>query len=213
MAMEATHVLFARDLQKDLFVKDPSAFFSGCVYPDSRYVTHVSRDITHGIDTPQSPFIIGLSDFEKGWATHLLYDQLGGKRMREFLEGDPDFSREALITMTAMKLLEDQQSYDRLGGEAAKIFRTMRIDVSPKGEDVDAVRAYLEMNAELYAKRPEFDDYRRLLQKFIPSSEYIEGIIHKAKRLLTQWEIKESILTIYDQSLEETRMFRSEAEK
>ena len=210
MAMEATHVLFARDLQKNLSIEDASAFFAGCIYPDSRYVTRISRDLTHGADTPQNPFANGLSDFEKGWGTHFLYDHLEGRRMRELLAGDPDSSREALITMTAMKLLEDQQSYDRLGDEAGHIFKTMRVDTSPKGEDVSAIRAYFEMNTELYAKRPELDDYRRFFQRFIPSPEYGEQVIREAQRLSDQQEMKREILAIYDRSLEESYLFRSE---
>lgn len=210
MAMEATHVLFARDLQKDLSIEDPVAFFTGCIYPDSRYVTRVSRDLTHGIGTPQDPFAKGLSDFEKGWATHFLYDRLEGRRMRELLEGDPDTSREALISMTAMKLLEDQQSYDRLGNEAERIFKTMRIDVSPKGENVDAIRAYIEMNTELYARRPELDDYRRFFQKFIPLPEYGEQVIREAQRLSDRAEVKRAILAIYDESLKRVSLLRSE---
>lgn len=212
MAMEATHVLFARDLAPDLEIGDKPAFFAGSIYPDSRYLTRVPRKNTHGTGTPQDPFASGLSDFQKGWATHLLYDRLGGNRLRKLMAKDHDTSRKAVIAVTAMKILEDQQSYDRLGSEAARLFQTMAVGERPIGEDETLIRTYYEINADLYRERPALNDYKDFLHQLIPSPEYVEEIIREAQEFLQNDQLREAILSVYDETLEKSRYLRHESE-
>ena len=48
MALPATHIRFAAALCERLGVADLPAFFSGTLYPDSRWLTGVDRQRTHG---------------------------------------------------------------------------------------------------------------------------------------------------------------------
>lgn len=198
MAMEATHVLFAKNLKPLLKIKNESSFFAGSIYPDSRYVTGLLREKTHGPGTPQDPFIDHLSDFEKGWATHLLYDRIAGSSLRQLLKQNPDSSTEALITMTAMKLLEDQQSYERLKDDVI-IFQTMEIPPCPLGEPKEKLETYYHSIQQLYLKRPGVEDYRHFFENFISSKEYVEQIFTEMEKLLRNIKIKKQILAIYDQ--------------
>ncbi|MFH1835317.1 MAG: hypothetical protein ABH851_03910 [Methanobacteriota archaeon] len=63
MALELTHVLFARDLKDKLNVQNEAEYYAGTVYPDSRYTTGIQRDKTH-VKAPLDPFVEGLDDFE-----------------------------------------------------------------------------------------------------------------------------------------------------
>lgn len=115
MAMEFTHLRFAVDLAPNLNVGDMTAYLSGSIYPDSRYVTRIPRNLTHGPDSPHNPFASDLDDFQKGWATHLLYDE---KSLQKYKDLSPWPERkivgfgEEWIFVTAEKLIEDLVSYD-----------------------------------------------------------------------------------------------------
>lgn len=112
MAFEATHVRFALDLADALRIQNVQTYLSGCVYPDSRYITRISRELTHG----PLPSVDGATDFEKGMLTHHWYDELVGPKYMEHSSwpGPVKGMGEAWMYMTAVKLVEDQQSYDAL---------------------------------------------------------------------------------------------------
>lgn len=206
MAMEATHVLFARHLGEALHVQDKAAYYTGCIYPDSRYVTGVDRRVTHGEGTPQDPFKNGLTDFEKGWATHLLYDRISGEHLRRLLEESPDVSKKALIEMTAMKLLEDEQSYDLLGEDASRIFGSLRIDHPPRGEDSELLRKYIDMNIALYRSKPERREYHSFFEKIVPQHpEYADAVLSVAEKIDHDNELKKKVLSIYQEVCREIR--------
>ena len=82
MAMEMTHVRFAKELQEILNVSDVNAYYCGAIYPDSRYFTGLPRVRTHGEHSPKLSSLQNATDFEKGWATHLYYDEVATAKLR-----------------------------------------------------------------------------------------------------------------------------------
>ena len=95
---------FARDLASLAGVVDEAAYYAGAIYPDSRYLTGVSREQTHRIDVPTFPFTNDQTDFQKGWATHLLYDDLAGARLKSFfcVEEIGDFDQRWMKTIAVL---------------------------------------------------------------------------------------------------------------
>lgn len=107
MALEATHIRLALDLKENVF--NLGAYVSGTIYPDSRYVTKIDRNLTHPQD--YMGLIRGDDDFKKGWAIHLLCDNVQAEITREqlpeiFLLEDGQGS-EMWIHRTALKILQD----------------------------------------------------------------------------------------------------------
>lgn len=151
MAFEATHLRFARDLQNRLDIANQSEYLAGSVYPDSRYVTRIHRDMTHGEDAPHDPFQSSLSDFEKGWATHLLYDRLSSERMQSLrpLPGTIKGFNDVWIHRTAEKLIEDMASF-RVLGENRSLLRSVQSTTCPRNEPVERLRDYYELIQQIY---------------------------------------------------------------
>ena len=48
MALAATHIRLAIDMAGRYPIKRFSEFISGTIYPDSRWLTGIDRDLTHG---------------------------------------------------------------------------------------------------------------------------------------------------------------------
>ncbi|PJA47154.1 hypothetical protein CO172_02970 [Candidatus Uhrbacteria bacterium CG_4_9_14_3_um_filter_36_7] len=198
MAMEATHVLFAKNLKPRLNVQNEPAFFAGSIYPDSRYLTGLPRQKTHGLKRLQNPFSLDLSDFEKGWATHILYDQISGTYLREIISGNPDTSNQALITMTAMKLLEDQASYKKII-DPNIIFQTMEIPKCPCKESKEKLEMYYHLNEQLYYTSPNIEAYQYFFEKLMPSKTYVDQVIDEANQISKNSRLKLEVLQIYNQ--------------
>lgn len=107
MALEATHLRFAFALKDDLGVRDSEKFAAGAVYPDTRYLTGIDRRLTHDFGyfsrRPE------LSDFEKGWLSHLLGDRVF-RRVAEDKFPDlflSDELEERWVAGTAVKIIQD----------------------------------------------------------------------------------------------------------
>ena len=66
MALEATHIRFALDLKDKYQVKDLEKYISGTIYPDSRYVSEIGRELTHPKDYLDWD-IFAVDDFKKGF--------------------------------------------------------------------------------------------------------------------------------------------------
>ena len=57
MAFTATHIKFALDFKDKYDIKDLSHYLSGAIYPDSRYVTGIDRNLTHNSDLHRSSWV------------------------------------------------------------------------------------------------------------------------------------------------------------
>ena len=113
MSFQSTHLHFADEIKNILLVKDLTRYFSGALYPDSRYITKIDRDKTHSDVKLSTGKIINLKDdFHKGWQAHLIYDQLGINKLKmitleQKYKPDEMKKEEIWIPVTAAKLVED----------------------------------------------------------------------------------------------------------
>lgn len=73
MPLAATHINYALELKDSLNIKNLNEYLAGALYPDSRCITKIDRKLTHD-NSFLNKKINKLSDFEKGWYTHLLCD-------------------------------------------------------------------------------------------------------------------------------------------
>lgn len=203
MAMEATHVRFARDLSERLGVLDFVAYYSGAVYPDSRYATGIPRTATHNDSLcPQDPFQHGLGDFEKGWATHLIYDRESMLARREALTMIPDeFRNDGWAFFTSVKLIEDMESVRQLGEDIA-ILRELRLTERPCGEETAPMERYYADLREAYATAcDDIADYRAFSVKLGIAEERADRMAGLAHRFLSDPAIVKAILDVYPRVL------------
>ncbi len=204
MAMEGTHVRFAKDLAGRLGVLDFIAYYSGAAYPDSRYTTGIPREATHhDPGCPQDPFAAGLTDFEKGWATHLLYDHEAALIKKDVLSGIPDDLRgdDGWAFATAVKLVEDMESVRLLGGDV-NLLRSLQCVLCPLGEQIDLMERYYADLREAYdIQRAIASDYLAFSLKAGMPLSRANRMIAIAERLAADPTIKDSILAIYPRVL------------
>lgn len=148
MALEATHIKFALDLKDIYKVKNLDHYISGSIYPDSRYVTGVNRAKTH----PQN--LMGLNptwtDFEKGWAAHIVCDTLGNMvRLQTFPELFVSVSPETQwLRATAMKIIEDlevEQTFD-----LKKYLACLNYAANPCKENLDEIKKFNKLVQDTY---------------------------------------------------------------
>ncbi|MCX6792469.1 MAG: hypothetical protein NTY12_00405 [Candidatus Falkowbacteria bacterium] len=113
MALPGTHIRAALELKDKLIVSDLKPYLSGTVYPDSRYATKLSRDLTHSEEYTKKSFYEN-SDFKKGWAVHQLYDESQYEAFINnlgflFSSTEPilDNFSDDWLTLTALKVVQD----------------------------------------------------------------------------------------------------------
>jgi hypothetical protein len=172
MALQATHFRIARDLLPHLPVTDPAAYYAGTIYPDSRYVSGIRRSLTHQDGCPLDPFAPGLTDFERGWAVHLVYDEVAGEPQKGLIpphirneEGLGDFWRH----FTIVKFLEDEATCVALGSALAEMQSIHPLGGTPRHEPPEALERFYRMVRDLYANGPpSFDAHARYFDGLVP---------------------------------------------
>ena len=152
MALEATHMRFAVDVQKYLQIHAIDSYISGSIYPDSRYITGIDRQLTHAKDYKNNIFFMQ-SDFRKGWYSHLLCDEVQGLLMDEMIpETVPGDGKEKWIRRTAIKVLEDCDDAARF--EISKYLPYLQHVENPNGENLETLRIYNAIFPHMY-QNPE----------------------------------------------------------
>lgn len=205
MAMEGTHVRFARDLAKVLGITDRAAYYAGAVYPDSRYASRIARTETHGETSPHDPFAQGLSDFERGWATHLLYDRLSSKTHQEVLgQHLPEQWKEESwnwAVHTARKLIEEIHSCEALAEEVS-ILREIQPFACPRGEKQEVMDMYYGQLRSAYIRPMHIASATETLQQWGVQSESVVRLAEVSYWIIDRSEITSHIRETYDNVLQ-----------
>ena len=203
MAMQATHILFARDIKTYLTVQNPHAYFAGAVYPDSRYVTHIERSKTH---IKRNPFDSSLTDFEKGWATHVLYDELSTPKRHHLLpEPVGDYHRKDPIHLyvTAMKFIEDEWAYRELQKDSS-LLQNISFDQAPHEENPELLNKFSKFLFSLYKQHPTEKDYFAFGVALGTSPDRAHILIEHMKTIKKDQHLVSSITCIYKEVLKES---------
>lgn len=139
MALQGTHIRFARDLQDVLAVSDLHAYISGTIYPDSRYFTGVDRALTHPKELVDD--FLRADDFKKGWAVHMICDRVQREIVAQYHpEIFEKHDEQQYVCITACKILQDVRD-------------TEHFDVS---RFADAIKVVALANDESYEKLQNF---------------------------------------------------------
>lgn len=193
---------FARDLASLAGVVDEAAYYAGAIYPDSRYLTGVSREQTHRIDVPTFPFTNDQTDFQKGWATHLLYDDLAGARLKSFfcVEEIGDFDQRWMKT-TAAKVVEELYTCQTCP-EVLEIIRGVEMREAPLNESWKTLEVYYRVQRDTYKKTPKtLEDFHRV--HGLLSDEMIAVLASEVQALQKDAEATKRIQFLYNEVLSE----------
>jgi len=153
MALAGTHIRFALDLKNKYQITDLNKYISGSLYPDSRYLTKVPRQLTHPDNLLRRDISL-LTDFEKGWQTHLICDivqsNIVKKELPQFFTQKVHGGNEAWINLTAVKILQELEVVKNF--DIGKYLSFLDYKENPLGENVDIIRRYYEIFKEAYRK-------------------------------------------------------------
>ena len=198
MALPATHIRFAGAVANRYRITDASAYYSGTLYPDSRWVTGLTREQTHGDAVLRPDFV--RDDFTLGWQVHLICDRVQ-RRLHEPLMGDLSALglEERWTVFTAAKVVQDMR--DAALGALAERLPLLERAATPNGEDPDGVAAYLAYVRHAYRSHtaPDWADYEQLWQAVGLDREQIGRIAAQAHHIMDDAVLKGRIQATFDQ--------------
>jgi len=150
MALAATHIKLALEMADRYPIKRFSEFISGTIYPDSRWLTGIDRDLTHGQRFLQKDF--PRSDFTYGWHVHCLVDHVQTRLYKTlFPDAEAMDGQQRWILLSAAKVIQDRHDLDKFdlqGGIAL-----LNYAEAPAGEDIQLVRAFNKIIRKTYKDR------------------------------------------------------------
>lgn len=107
MAFPGSHIKFAAKKEAELGIEDKERYYSGTIYPDSRYATGIERSKTHSLDLlPVDKFT---DDFKLGWSVHQLCDHEQAEIIFDLFPklNTDEKTSQWWIEFTAVKLAQD----------------------------------------------------------------------------------------------------------
>ncbi|MDP2812760.1 MAG: hypothetical protein Q8O32_03650 [bacterium] len=201
MSLEATHIRFALELKDSYQIKNLPAYLAGAIYPDSRYVTTINRNLTHAEICLNKNWAD--TDFKKGWQTHNIYD-LKYKKISSLIFPDL-FSQENKknwwLHSTSIKILQDINDAQIIG--IKKYLNYLDYALNPNGEDIAGVKKYNRMVKNIYKnKKPlEVEDYENFIRLLPFENGMADKILRQTKEFLNNPEIINKIKNLYQQTL------------
>ncbi len=139
MALEVTHIRFALDIIERYQVTSLREYLSGTIYPDSRYVTGINRNLTHNGDVLDKSF--SQSDFTSGWQVHCVCDEIQRSVHQELFPELHIFEGpKRSIYLTALKLFQDMSDAREINLE--KYLPCLDYSYNANGEDIEYIKKY-----------------------------------------------------------------------
>jgi hypothetical protein len=207
MALEASHIRFALDLKEKYKVSDVQKYVFGTTYPDTRIPTRTPREKTHPPDFYEWP-ILEMSDFKKGWYTHLLCDKIQSAIFKEkfpyiFENEKVSQGNEPWVAITAIKTLQDMEDIKMV--DLSSFWKDLTLAENPNCENLDIIKKFYQRNADFY-KHPEnikLVDYYHKLSDLGVDASIAHKVLDKSEEYSKNPEMMESIKTIYNSMIAE----------
>ncbi len=208
MALEATHIRFALDLKDKLGVSDVCQYLSGTIYPDSRYVTGIDRNLTH----PRGLFErkhTELSDFEKGWLAHLICDDIQYKltmeRFPEIAQMQEGQGNGRWINHTALKILQDMDDVKKF--DIKSHLYCLEYVENPNGEDMAKISEYNSIFPAIYedSETMDIESYYEMWSKFNIGDDLVNKLRESVERQRQQPQTVELVRGLYDEMLDRAK--------
>ncbi|MBU2646621.1 hypothetical protein KKI24_18070 [bacterium] len=200
MALITTHIRFALDLADRFAISDMDAYISGTVYPDSRWISGIDRELTHHerFRSPDFP----TSDFTRGWQIHCVCDEIQNQLFAaQFPEQIPSSPEQRWVELSVAKLVQDMndlQQFDLRAGLS-------HLDhvVNPNGEDIMLVQSFYRIIRQAYHHHgvPTPQAYKQLWLDVGLSEALANQIIRDLKTQLQNLPWVTSVHSTYDKMI------------
>lgn len=204
MALEGTHILIAKEVAQELHVQDFDAYYSGTIYPDSRYLTKTERELTHPVGYQINH---DLDDFTKGWYLHLRADEIQYKLFAHAFPKELQTEQDTQwwYRLTAIKVVQDAILFNEFPYQDLLSFITYH--ANPVGEDAKLVKEYNEIVQKFYTRdgKITYDDYKDFWHEFDPDNVHLGGIFDEVNILVQQDGIEEKLLELHNQLIQDLR--------
>ncbi len=207
MALEATHMRLALDVQEKYQVQDLQKYIVGTIYPDSRYVSGIDRTMTHSEEFLQPEF--AKDDFHKGWQVHQLVDTVQTKIIKGyFSEMMPEFIKTGNFTsgewefFTAVKIVQDMEDMQKFDLQKCVEYLENYV-FNPNGEDIEDVRKYNQIMIDLYKnkKKISIEDGCKMWKALGIDNGNRRRMKNQTEKILENKNMVDKINTIYDEML------------
>ncbi len=176
MALIMTHIRFAMDLADRFPIKEMAHYISGTVYPDSRWVSRIDRELTHheqfkALDFP-------FNDFTKGWQVHCICDHVQNDIFEDcFPEVNSLTPEERWVQLSVAKIIQDMADLQQFNLEE----QLAHLDyvINPNKEDIHRVKTFYNVIRETYHNRsvPTIQDYKQFWLDVGLSEILVEKIV------------------------------------
>lgn len=200
MALEATHIRFALDLKDKYRVTELDKYLSGAIYPDSRYVTGIDRNLTHSDAFTHEAFYLN-DDFKKGWAAHLLCDKIQYEVTKELLPqifiGTKGQGSETWIAHTAVKIILDLDDCKKF--DVKKYLPFLDYIQTPNGENPEQIKSYNQIFQKMYLAAPDLpaDSLMEMWIKLGVEENILAKVRAKTLEYSNSQKTMDAIRTIY----------------
>lgn len=196
MALEGTHIRLAIDLKGKYKVQDLEKYIVGTIYPDSRYITGIDRELTHNNNLIKLEF--AKDDFRKGWQLHLICDNLQNELRRKLLPELSSESREEdFIFASAMKTVQDMNDIKQF--YLQKYLKFLDYVYNPNGEELRKIKEYHKIILNLYRGKKEtsVEDNYNMWRGLGVEKYKCQRIKQKTEEVLKNQELVKRIHFIY----------------
>ena len=204
MSLEATHIRFALDLQDRYKIKDIEKYISGAIYPDSRYISGIGRELTHD-DRFLLPDFAD-NDFNAGWQTHKICDLVyNAVRKKLFIDvfpvGYEPYYEYEWIVATAMKIIQDRE--DMQSFDIKKYLKCLEYAYNPNGEDIGSIENYNKIMVDLYKNKKitTVEEYIKMWLVLGPEAGLCEQVRAKTEEFLKDPAMLNRIKSVYGEMI------------
>lgn len=204
MALEATHIRFALDLKDYFEVRNICEYLSGTIYPDSRYVSGIDRNLTH----PKGLFErkhTELSDFEKGWLAHLMCDDIQFKltmeKFPEIAQMEEGQGNARWVNHTALKILQDMEDVKEF--DIKSHLACLEHVFNPNGEDLEKIKEYNAIFPTMYEdpNNMSLDSFYEMWSKFNVGDELVQKLRESTERQGADSRTMHLVASLYEEML------------
>jgi len=189
MALPATHIKFAAQREADLNIEDKNKYYSGTLYPDTRYATGIDRGKTHFSEL--LPADKHEDDFNKGWAVHQSCDEQQAEIAHDiFSDLDPvGKSQQWWTRFSAIKAAHDM--YDMREFEMKTYLEYLDFVQSQFNEESEAeIEQYYDAVSNAYSNYKIPEAYNKILEVLNIESEIGATANKMAIKILEEQEDK-----------------------
>lgn len=198
MALAATHMRLALDMAHGYPVKDLSQYISGTIYPDSRWLTGIDRNLTHGHRFLQKDF--PKNDFTYGWHVHCLVDHVQARLYKPLFPNAGALDRQQRwILLSAAKVIQDRHDLNRF--DLQNGIDLLNSPQAPAGEDIQLVREFSRLIHETYKDRDKdrLPDYYNLWTGVGLEAKVVAKVMNQVEKLLVDISLVSKIEATYAQ--------------